>query len=286
MRQKIREALEGYAFSTPAFLLLFLVLFFPFLYVIYISFFTKIFGYEAIFSGLKNYLEIVEDPIFRYSLNITSVYTISSVLLKLVIGLGFALFLSQEFKGRSIVRAIAVIPWGLPLFVVASVFFWFFDYNLGLANLLLKQILNLKPVFWLGPQLAVLSIVYVNVWKGIPFFMVNFLGVLQTVPRSLYEAAEIDGANAWQRFAHITIPGIRYVVLIVCLLSTIWTFGEFDTIFYLTRGGPGYITHIIPIYIYFQAFSRFDIGMAAAVSVLTVPIFLTLISVILWALRR
>ncbi|MGQ9781391.1 MAG: carbohydrate ABC transporter permease [Nitrososphaeria archaeon] len=286
MKKKLREVLEGYLFSTPAFLLLFLVLFFPFLYVIYISFFTKIFGYEGVFSGLRNYLEILQDPLFHYSLYITSIYTVCAVLLKLIIGLGFALLLSQDFKGRSIVRAVAVIPWGIPLFVVAAIFFWFFDYNLGLANLLLKNLFNAKPVFWLGPQLVVLSIIYVNVWKGIPFFMVNLLGVLQTVPRALHEAAEIDGANAWQRFRHITIPGIRYVILIVCLLSTIWTFGEFDTIFYLTRGGPGYITHIIPIYIYFQAFSRFDIGMAATASVLTVPIFAVLISVILWALRR
>jgi multiple sugar transport system permease protein len=285
MRQKVREALEGYFFATPAFFLLFLVLFFPFLYVVYISFFTKIFGYEAVFSGIRNYLEILRDPLFSYSICVTSFYTSISVVLKFVLGLAFAILLTQNFKGRSLVRAIAVIPWGLPLFVVASVFFWFFDYNLGLANLLTKSF-GIKPIFWLGPDYALSAIIFVNVWKGIPFFMVNFLGALQTVPRSLYEAAEIDGANAWRRFRHITIPGIRYVILVVCLLSTIWTFGEFDTVFYLTRGGPGYVTHIIPIYIYFQAFSRFDIGLAAAVSVLTVPIFITLISIILWALRR
>jgi len=284
MKLKIRDALEGLAFSTPAFLLLFFVLFFPFVYVIYISFFTKYFGYEAVFSGLKNYIEIAKDPLFYYSLYISTLYTSISVVLKLILGLAFAMLLSQEFRGRSVVRAIAVIPWGIPLFVVAALFFWFFDYNLGLANIILKALFGVK-IFWLGPDYVIPSIIYVNVWKGIPFFMVNFLGALQTVPKSLYEAAEIDGANAWHRFRYITVPGIKYVMLIVCLLSTIWTFGEFDTIFFLTRGGPGYITHIIPIYIYFQAFSRFDIGMAAAVSVLTVPIFLALISVILWALR-
>jgi multiple sugar transport system permease protein len=282
----VREVREGYLFSLPAFLLLFFILFFPFFYVIYISFFTKIFGYEAIFSGLNNYLEILRDPLFHYSFYITLIYTISAVILKLVIGLGFAILLSQKFKGHSVVRAIAVMPWGIPLFVIAAIFFWFFDYNLGLANLLLKNLFGVRNILWLGPDLVVLSIIYVNVWKGIPFFMVNLLSALQTIPRELYEAAEIDGANSWQRFIHITIPSIRYVILLICLLSTIWTFSEFDTIFYLTRGGPGYITHIIPIYIYFQAFSRFDIGMAAAASVLTVPLFITLISVILWLLRR
>jgi len=285
MKLKIREALEGYTFSTPAFLLLFLVLFFPFVYVIYISFFAKTFGYEPVFSGLKNYMEIIRDPVFKYSLYISTLYTAVAVTFKLILGLAFAILFAQEFKGRSIVRTVAVIPWGMPLFVVAAIFFWFFDYNLGLANIILKSILGLK-LFWLGPELVVFSIIYVNVWKGIPFFMVNFLGALQTIPRSLYEAAEIDGASAWQRFRHITIPGIKYVMLIVCLLSTIWTFGEFDTIFFLTRGGPGYLTHILPIYIYHQAFSNFNIGTAAAASVVTVPIFLSLISVILWALRR
>jgi len=285
MRLKVRELLEGYTFSIPSFFLLFLVLFFPFVYVIYISFFTKYFGHEAVFCNLKNYFEVIKDPLFHYSFYISTLYTIIAVALKLLLGLALAILLSQNFKGRAIVRTIVIIPWGIPLFVIATIFFWFFDYNLGLANIILKSLFGIK-IFWLGPEYVIPSIIYVNVWKGIPFFMVNFLGALQTIPKSLYEAAEIDGASAWHKFRYITIPGIKYVMLIVCLLSTIWTFGEFDTIFFLTRGGPGYLTHIIPIYIYFQAFSRYDIGMAAAVSTLTVPIFLALISGILWALKR
>jgi len=285
MKQKLREYLEGYIFSIPPFLLLFFVLFFPFAYVIYISFFTKYFGYEAIFSGLKNYFEIIVDPLFHYSLYITTFYTTVAVILKLILGLAFAILLSQEFKGRSIVRTIAVIPWTIPLFVIAALFFWFFDYNLGLANTILKSLFGIK-LLWLGPEYVIPVIIFVNVWKGIPFFMVNFLGAFQTIPKSLYESAEIDGAGAWSKFRYITLPGIKYVILVVCLLSAIWTFGEFETVFFLTNGGPGYITHIIPIYIYFQAFSRYDLGMASAVSVLTVPIFLALISFILWALKR
>ncbi|MEM2181048.1 MAG: sugar ABC transporter permease, partial [Nitrososphaeria archaeon] len=205
MRLKTREALEGYTFSTPAFLLLFLVLFFPFAYVIYISFFSKTFGYEPVFAGLKNYFLIISDPVFKYSLYISTLYTVVAVLFKLLLGLAFAILFAQEFKGRTVVRTVAVIPWGIPLFVVAALFFWFFDYNLGLANAILKALFGVK-IFWLGPDWVVPSIIYVNVWKGIPFFMVNFLGALQTIPRSLYEAAEIDGASAWERFRHITIP--------------------------------------------------------------------------------
>jgi len=286
MKYKIREALSGYSFSAPAFTLLFLIILFPFVYVIYISFFTKIWGSPPIFSGLKNYVELVNDSLFRYSLYISLVYTVSSVLIKLIMGLGFAIVLTQPFKGRGAVRAIAIIPWGLPLFVVATIFFWFFDYNLGMANIILNSLFGLNKMFWLGPDLVVASIIYVNIWKGVPFFMVNFMGGMQTIPRILYEAAEIDGAGPWRRFRHITLPGLRYVILIVCLLSTIWTFGEFDTIFFLTRGGPGYVTYVIPILIYFLAFARFDVGIASAASVLSVPIFIVLISIILWALRK
>lgn len=282
---KRRENLTGYAFSGPAFLTLFFVILFPFIYVIYISFFRKIFGKEAVLVGLGNYVETLSDPLFYHSFYITCFYTFISVAFKLLLGLGFALLLTQRFKGRGFVRTLAIIPWSLPLFVVAIIFWWFFDYNLGLANQMLKRLFNIA-VPWLGVEYAIWAIIIANIWKGIPFFMVNFLGAMQTIPKDLYESAEMDGASAWRRFLHITLPGIKYVLLIVCLLSVIWTFSEFDTVFFLTRGGPGYATFIIPILIYYHAFSRFDVGIAATVSVITVPLFLILIGLILRALRE
>jgi len=282
---KGKDALAGLFFSAPAFITLFLVILFPFIYVIYISFFRKIFGAEAVFIGLGNYIETLRDPLFYHSFYVTSFYTAVAVALKLLCGLGLALLLSQNFRGRGIVRTICIIPWGLPLFVVAIIFWWFFDYRLGLANQLLSRLFHMR-VSWLGADFALWAIIITNVWKGIPFFMVNFLGALQTVPQQLYDAAEIDGASAWNKFLHVTLPGIKYVVLVVCLLSTIWTFGEFDTVFFLTRGGPGYVTFVIPILIYYHAFSRFDLGIASTVSVLTVPLFLALIALILRGLKE
>ncbi len=282
---KNKEALAGLLFSGPAFITLFLVILFPFAYVIYISFFRKIFGEEAIFIGLGNYIETLRDPLFYHSFYVTVFYTAVAVILKLLCGLGLALLLTQNFRGRSIVRTICIIPWGLPLFVVAIIFWWFFDYHLGLANQLLSRFFHTR-LSWLGPELALWSVIITNVWKGIPFFMVNFLGALQTIPQQLYDAAAIDGASAWNKFRHVTLPGIKYVVLVVCLLSTIWTFGEFDTVFFLTRGGPGYVTFIIPILIYYHAFSRFDLGIASTVSVLTVPLFIALIALILRGLKQ
>lgn len=282
---KERETLSGLFFSGPAFLVLFLVIFFPFVYVIYISFFTKIFGREAVLVWLGNYVETLYDPLFYHSFYVTCFYTFISVVFKLVLGLGFSLLLTERFRGRGVVRTVAIIPWSLPLFVVAIIFWWFFDYNLGLANQILIRLFHVA-IPWLGVDYAIWAIIIANVWKGIPFFMVNFLGAMQTVSHDLYEAADIDGASTWTKFLNITLPGIRYVLLIVCLLSTIWTFSEFDTVFFLTRGGPGYSTFIIPILIYFQAFSRFDIGLAAAVSVIAVPLFLVLIWFILRALKE
>ncbi|MFC8271258.1 carbohydrate ABC transporter permease [Streptomyces sp. NPDC057271] len=197
------------------------------------------------FVGLDNYVDALTGTQFLGTLGWTLVWTVACVSVTFVLGLALANILNRRIAGRSVYRMLLILPWAVPGFV--SVFAWRFLYNQD--NGLLNQILGgagIDAVPWLNdPTWAKFSVIAVNVWLGIPFMMVALLGGLQSIPGELYEAAEMDGANAWQRFRNITLPGLRSVSTTVILLSTIWTFNMFPVIFLLTRGGPGEATQIL-----------------------------------------
>ncbi|MER7001360.1 sugar ABC transporter permease [Streptomyces sp. NPDC000410] len=199
------------------------------------------------FVGLDNYADALTGSQFLDTLGWTLVWTVSCVAATFGLGLALANILNRRIAGRSFYRMMLVLPWAVPGFV--SVFAWRFLYNEdnGLLNKLLAGGgLGIDAVPWLNdPTWAKFSVIAVNVWLGVPFMMVALLGGLQSIPGELYEAAEMDGANAWQRFRHITMPGLRSVSTTVILLSTIWTFNMFPVIFLLTRGGPGEATQIL-----------------------------------------
>ncbi|MFB7360100.1 carbohydrate ABC transporter permease [Streptomyces gardneri] len=197
------------------------------------------------FVGLDNYTEALTGNQFLSTLGWTLVWTVSCVALTFALGLALANILNRKIAGRSAYRLLLILPWAVPGFV--SVFAWRFLYNQdnGLLNKLLAGG-GIDAVPWLNdPTWAKFSVILVNVWLGVPFMMVALLGGLQSIPGEMYEAAEMDGANAWQRFRHITMPGLRSVSTTVILLSTIWTFNMFPVIFLLTRGGPGEATQIL-----------------------------------------
>lgn len=270
----------GYVWVAPVVLVIALLIIFPLLWTFWTSFQSKLIGGPATYIGLGNYISILSAGTFQASLLKSLYFTVPSIILKLFIGLMAALILNRTFWGRNFFRTWLFIPWTLPRFAVAIIFIWILRQGGGL-NLVLQQF-GLPPVFWLGPNLAMLSMIAVNVWKGFPFFMVGILSGLQTIPKDHYEAASIDGASAWQQFHYITLPSVRNVILIISLISTIWTFSEFDVIFLLTGGGPGSATEVLPILTYVTAFRRYDLGQAAAIAVLTVPVFLALI---IWLVR-
>ncbi|MFE5714534.1 carbohydrate ABC transporter permease, partial [Streptomyces sp. NPDC056501] len=197
------------------------------------------------FVGLDNYADAITGSQFLSTLGWTLVWTVACVSLTFALGLALANILNRKIAGRSAYRLMLILPWAVPGFV--SVFAWRFLYNQD--NGLLNKILaggGIDAVPWLNdPTWAKFSVILVNVWLGIPFMMVALLGGLQSIPSEMYEAAEMDGANAWQRFRHITMPGLRSVSTTVILLSTIWTFNMFPVIFLLTRGGPGEATQIL-----------------------------------------
>jgi arabinogalactan oligomer/maltooligosaccharide transport system permease protein len=188
--------------------------------------------------GVENYRTILsnQDGQFYKVLVRTLVWTGTNVLLHYLIGLGLAVMLNRELRGRAVYRVLLILPWAVPAFI--STFAWRFLFNEdgGLINTALGWI-GVGPVSWLGQSnLILVACIVVNVWIGIPFMMVALLGGLQSIPRELYEAAEVDGATPWQRFVNVTLPGLRSVSATVILLGTIWTFNMFPIIFLIARG--------------------------------------------------
>jgi multiple sugar transport system permease protein/arabinogalactan oligomer/maltooligosaccharide transport system permease protein len=193
--------------------------------------------------------------------------------------MGMALILNQRMRLRNIFRGWLLLPWVTPAFVTALTARWMFDFTTGVINFVLVKLHVIRaPITWLAnPATALFAVTATSIWRGFPFYGVTFLAAMQAVPVELYEAAEVDGATAWDKFWYVTIPGIRTVVLIVVMLSTIWTMNDFATVFIMTGGGPGYATHTIPTYAYQLGFMTSRFGYAVAVSMTSVPLFIVLI---------
>ncbi|MEM1868089.1 MAG: sugar ABC transporter permease [Thermosphaera sp.] len=276
--------LEPYLYVTPAVCIIASVLVFPLFYTFYMSFGEKILGREVEKFGLQNYIAILTERRFVSSLGKSLLFTTVAVTAKLLIGLTSALILHRSFRGRNLFRAYFFLPWAIPWFTVAILFLWLFRFTGGINTML--GAIGMFPVFWLGPDLSLISGMIANVWKGFPFFMVSLLAGLQTIPKELYEAAQVDGANPIQQFLYITLPSLRNIILIVCTLSTIWTFGLFELLYILTGGGPGDSSKILPILVYETGISMYLYGKGAAMAVLTVPLILALVFLLVRLIRR
>ncbi|MFD0477002.1 carbohydrate ABC transporter permease [Nonomuraea thailandensis] len=207
------------------------------------------------FVGLENYARILTSGVFWDKLVWTVVWTAVCVALHYGIGLGLAVMLNRRLRFRSVYRVLLILPWAVPAFVAAFIWRYLYNSDYGVINGFLKMA-GLGGVGWLDdPTTAKIAVIAVNVWIGVPFMMVALLGGLQSIPAELYEAAEVDGASAWQRFTAITLPGLRQVSSTVVLLGTIWTFNMFPIIFLVTRGGPGSETEILVTYAFREAFT-------------------------------
>ncbi|MFC4007244.1 carbohydrate ABC transporter permease [Nonomuraea purpurea] len=206
------------------------------------------------FVGLDNYLQILTSSVFWDKLIWTVMWTVVCVAAHYGIGLGLAVMLNRKLRLRSLYRVLLILPWAVPAFVAAFIWRYLYNSDYGVINGFLKMA-GLSGVGWLDdPTTAKIAVIAVNVWIGVPFMMLALLGGLQSIPAELYEAAEVDGASAWQRFRAITLPGLRQVSGTVVLLGTIWTFNMFPIIFLVTRGGPGSETEILVTYAFREAF--------------------------------
>jgi multiple sugar transport system permease protein len=223
------------------------------------------------FVGLAHYERaIFEERVFGVTLWNTIVWTIGSVAGAYIVGLSLALLLNREFGGRSIYRALFLVPWVIPEVATALLWKWAYSDEFGVINFILFRLHIIdRPLLFLSDvHSAMPAVIVVQIWKLYPIMFITLLASLQSVPKELHEAAEIDGATLWQRFRFVTFPFIRPTSVIITLLASIWTFQNFDLIYLLTGGGPAGATKILPTLIYEKGFWGLELGYASAIGVL------------------
>jgi multiple sugar transport system permease protein len=267
-----RRARIGVWFVAPATLVLVLVLVVPLVHVLYESFVWTTSSRARIVPSARNYAALAEDEVVRTAASNTVTFTVVSVLGHLLIGLGVALLLNQQIRGRAAFRNLALLPWMLPPAVVATGWAWLYHNPFGMLNPLLTGLgLLSAPRAWLAsPDTAMGAVIVANLWRGFPFISLILLAGLQAIPHALYEAAGVDGAGAWARFRHVTLPGLKRVMLIAVTLDVINTVKYFDLIWVMTAGGPANRTEVLSTLIYRLAFQFFRTGRAAALAMLMV----------------
>jgi multiple sugar transport system permease protein len=267
-----RRARAGYWFVAPATAVLLVVLVLPVVHVFYESFVWTAPSRARVVPTVRNYVALTEDDVVRTAVGNTAAFTLVSVLGHLVIGLGVALLLNQEIRGRAVFRNLALLPWMLPPAVVATGWAWLYHNPFGMLNPLLVGLGLLDaPRAWLAsPDTAMGAVIVANLWRGFPFISLVLLAGLQAIPTALYEAASVDGAGAWARFRHVTLPGLKRVMLIALTLDVINTVKYFDLIWVMTAGGPANRTEVLSTLIYRLAFQFFRTGRAAALAMVMV----------------
>jgi multiple sugar transport system permease protein len=276
---RLTETRDAYIFLLPCLVILLGFVAYPFVDGIATSMSDRGVARPGEFTGLANFTALFQDEVYALAVRNSLVLTIAAVALKLVLGIVAALLLAQKFPFRGLIRALVFLPWAVPGMIAALSWRWLYDELNGVLNFAFLTLgLTEALVYWLSdPDIALFSIVVASVWHGLPFYIMMFLAGLAAIPTELYEAAAIDGANAWQRFWKVTLPGLRDVIAITLMLSSIWTFNSFHMVFILTNGGPANRTQILPTLAYEYGIRRSELGLGAAVMVSFVPVFLVLI---------
>jgi multiple sugar transport system permease protein len=285
-----RERRTGWLLLLPAIGLLLIVYAYPIGRSFWLSLFTQNLGTELqpVFAGFDNYRRMAVDGRFWQSIGNTTLFTITSVLLELLLGLGTALLLNQSFRGRGLVRTTALLPWALPTALIATTWTWIFNDQFGVWNdILLRLGLIDTGVNWLGdPNWAMWTVIAADVWKTTPFIAILLLAGLQSIPQDLYEAHALDGASTWQSFYRITLPLLLPQILIASLFRFAQAFGIFDLIQVMTGGGPGGATETVSIYIYATIMRYLDFGYGAALVVVTFVILCLAVAIAAFGLSK
>lgn len=252
----------------------------PVAHAIQLSFYeAQSFISERRWVGFGNYARILADPQFWQAFALGLGFAVVAMVLQLVLGIGFALLLNRPFRGRALVRGVAVLPYLLPTVVIAVTAHWLLDGAFGLFTSWAVQLGFDRPAWYDHPVSAALLVIIASVWTWTPFVTITFLAGLQTIPASLYEAARVDGAGAWMRFWHVTMPMLKPVLTVIILLRSIWMFNKFDIVWLLTKGGPLSATEHLPVMAYRKAFNQFDVGGGAAVATLSFLVLSLMIAV-------
>jgi len=266
-----RGALTGWLLLAPSLVLLGGLIVFPVLYNVWLSLFDKhAFMPVQAFVGLKHYRYFATDPEFWASFYYGCVYAGATMVLQLGVGVPAALLLNEGFRGRNLLRGFVLFPYVIPTIVAVILWKWLLNDSYGLVNhLLVAAGITRAPVAWLGPDYIMLSLIVTSVWQFFPFVVVTYLARLQTIPPELYEAATVDGASAWRRFVHVTLPQTASVLFVIVLLRSIWMFTKFDTVWLMAGdGGVSRYIRTLPVYAYARSFTYLQAGMGATLAVI------------------
>lgn len=283
-----REAKLGYLLVLPAVALILTLVAYPFVLAVYFSLTDKVVGRPPHFVGLRNFIELFQSAIFLRTARNSFVYTFSAVSLKFILGIGMALVLNQQFRGRNFLRGLYLLPWIVPMAISGVAWIWMYDSVFGVINYIVR-IARISDTGWpwlANSTLAMIAVIIANVWRGTPFFGVSMLAGLQAIPTELYEAAEVDGAGRFSKFFNITLPQLRHIILIVTLFSTIWTFADFETVYVITRGGPANTTHLFATLSYQVGLVAGQLGKGTAISLFIFPVLLLMVYLELKYLRK
>jgi multiple sugar transport system permease protein len=283
-----REGVFSWVMLAPGVLFLLAFVAYPFFYGIFLSMQDRRVASAGTFVGLANFASQLHDPIFWQVTRNTFVYTFVATILKMVGGLAMALVINQQFRGRNIARAFLLLPFIVPTVLSTVAWMWIFDPTFSVVNWTLRNSGLITQNFsWLGnATLAMVSIIIVNTWRGLPFYGITLLAGLQTISPDLYEAAAIDGATVSQRFWYITMPVLKPILIIVTMFSIIFTFSDFQLPYILTHGGPANATHLFATYAFDIGMSAGVLGMGAAVALAMLPALALLIVGLTLYLRR
>ena len=235
--------------------------------------------------GLANFERVLGNAATWQAFGHSAIYTVGTLVPAFLAGLLFALLFNKEFPARRWLRSLLLMPWAVPGVIVSLNFLWMFDASFGVVNAILRKLglISTDIAWFVDADTAMFTVIMATVWKSFPFFTITLLAALQSIPQSLYEAARVDGASAWQEFREVTWPGIQRPAVLAVILNALWTFREFDIIYVATGGGPAGATETLGILVYREAFGSFRFGTAAAIGVLMLA---TAALIVLAGLRR
>jgi multiple sugar transport system permease protein len=278
----------AFCLMLPTIVLLGLFIAYPFVKGIELSVTDTTVGVPGKFVGLDNFKKIWSDDIFHIAVWNTCLYTLVTTIVKLALGLWLALLLNRNFRGKAFMRAFILLPFIIPTVLSTFAWKWMFDPTFSVLNWVLWHLgLIHGRINWLGdPELAMISVIIVNVWRGVPFYAISLLAGLQTISPELHEAAAIDGARAWARFRHVTWPLLLPVTLVIVLFSVIQTFADFQLVYVLTGGGPANATQLFATYAYQLGIGTGLLSQGAAISLAIFPILLLVVIVQLVYIRK
>ncbi|MEM6742563.1 MAG: sugar ABC transporter permease [Pseudomonadota bacterium] len=273
-----RETAFAQAILAPAAIIVFVVMILPIFANIYISFQSIPWGGDWSFAGTRNFEILANEPLLYIGLTNTLIWIVVVTTGTIVFSFVTAALLNSDIKGRQFIVFLLLVPWVLPIPVSAVGWTWIYNGDFGILNYVLADVLGIESAYgwaWTGhPDTAFASVMVTEIWRKFPFYTIITLAAMQTVPKTLYEAAEMDGAGPVARFFHVTLPGLKPVFVIVILLNLIWTFQAFPMIYLLTSGGPLNSSQVMGTLIYYLSFGSLKFDLAAAMGTVTIGLLL------------